>query len=345
MGDDGTGARLDRLRGGGAWRSLLSAQEFAALESVGFDPVGDVLGTVVAHTGYVSAGGKCTSASYASAATDLASAMGGKFNALLRKRSGVRRRAISRAIAECVAADGDGVVGMKLTVTPFPAGGTEYTVRGTAVRARTALRPAAPFASHISGQEFAMLLRAGWVPSGLVIGIALGARHDDQRTKSQARLLAASREITGYSHLVRDTRRDARKQLEKAAADCGGDGIVVDRITLRIGERECPSSEGAHDHVCEAVVLGTAIVPFTRTEQDRGSAPLAIMHLNPRSAGDPGLSMTHLPDDPERDEPETEPGGGHLDRFIAARAAARASGSPLSSGDAAFRPRRMDNDE
>jgi uncharacterized protein YbjQ (UPF0145 family) len=189
-----------------------------------------------------------------------------------------------------VAAGGDGIVGLRLAVTPFPAGGTEYTVRGTAVRARTALRPAAPFASHVSGQEFAMLLRAGWVPSGLVIGLALGARHDDQRTRSQARLLAASSEITGYSHLVRDTRRDARRQLEKAAADCGGSGIVVDRITLRVGERECPSSEGAHDHVCEAVVLGTAIVPFTRTEQDRGSAPLAVLHLNPRSAGDPGLA-------------------------------------------------------
>jgi hypothetical protein len=61
MGDGGAGgagARPGRPRGGGAWRSLLSAQEFAALESVGFDPVGDVLGTVVAHAGYVSAGGR-----------------------------------------------------------------------------------------------------------------------------------------------------------------------------------------------------------------------------------------------------------------------------------------------
>ena len=49
------------------------------------------------------------------------------------------------------------------------------------------IRPAAPFTSHVSGQEFAVLLPAGWVPAALVFGISLGSRHDDTRTRTQTR--------------------------------------------------------------------------------------------------------------------------------------------------------------
>jgi len=43
------GSRLERLRTAKAWGSLLSAQEFAVITGAGFDPVGQVLGTAVAH--------------------------------------------------------------------------------------------------------------------------------------------------------------------------------------------------------------------------------------------------------------------------------------------------------
>lgn len=313
-----------------AWGSLLSAQDFAAMSSVGFEPVGHVLGTSVVHLGYASRSGKCSGTASYTARTDLASATSGPFERLLRQRYAVRNRALSRAIEQCQALGGDGIVGLTLTITPFPAGGTEFTVQGTAVRARTELRPAAPFSSHLSAPEFARLLRAGWVPTALVFGIALGARHDDTRTRSQTRRTADG-EVRGWSQLVRDTRRDARRQLERAVAGQGAEGVVVSEITLHIGERECPADQG-HDHVAEAAIVGTTIVSFARSPGVGDQAPLTIMRVNPRTAP-AGLL-------PASTEPEGE--GGILDRLASARGARRASRSALSYGDSSGITKRSD---
>src|SRR5215469_18577499 len=45
-------ARLDEIRASGTWGSALSTDEFAAIKSVGFDPVGQVLGAAVYNMGY-----------------------------------------------------------------------------------------------------------------------------------------------------------------------------------------------------------------------------------------------------------------------------------------------------
>jgi uncharacterized protein YbjQ (UPF0145 family) len=163
------------------WDSLLSAQEFAALVGVGFDPVGQVFGAAVVHLGYANRGGQCSGTYSYTSRTDLASAGGGPFGARLRKLYGVRRQALSRALDECEELGGDGIVGARLTIRPFPAGGTEVTLQGTAVRARSSIRPVAPFVSHLSAQDFARLLRSGWTPVALVFGIALGARRTARR--------------------------------------------------------------------------------------------------------------------------------------------------------------------
>jgi uncharacterized protein YbjQ (UPF0145 family) len=333
---DAVGLRLERLRTTAAWGSLLSAPDFAAITSVGFDPVGQVLGACVVHLGYASRGGKCSGTGSYTSQTDLASATSGPFNLLLRQRYGVRHRALSRAIAECQALGGDGIVGVTLSIRPFPAGGTEVTVQGTAVRARTEIRPAAPFTAHVSAPEFASLLRVGWCPTALAFGISLGARHDDTRTRRQARLTATG-EVRGYSALVRDTRRDARKQLEKAIADQGADGVVVDEMTLHTGERECPAEQG-HDHVAEVAILGTTIVSFDRSQGAGDRAPLTIMRLNASPATTAGLR----PDSASQPAPQPDSEGRFLDRLASARAARRASRSTISSSDPAGISKKAD---
>jgi uncharacterized protein YbjQ (UPF0145 family) len=335
------GARLERLRTGTAWGSLLSVSEFAAISGAGFDPVGHVLGAAVVHLGYVGRTGRCSGSASYTPRSDLASAGGGPFGALLRKAYGVRRLALSRAVEECRALGGDGIVGVTLAIKPFPAGGTEFVLQGTAVRARSAIRPAAPFSSHLSGQEFALLLQAGWVPTALVFGISLGSRHDDTRTRRQTRRNADRREVRGYTELVKDTRRDARDQLKRAVAEHRGDGVVVDEMTLHIGERECPAVEGQHDHIAEAAILGTSIISFGRRPAAGNPTPLVIMRLNP-SAPAPADLLPARPSEPpaaahstepEEPEPGAMPEGGRLDRYIAARAAKRASHSVLSFSD------------
>lgn len=344
---DGTGGPASsRPHGSGAWGALLSAPEFAAIAEVGFEPVGQVLGTTVTHLGYVSQGGRC-SASTSYIRTDLASAGSGPFNVLLRKRYGIRRRILSRVAEECSALGGDGILGLKLSIRPFPAGGTEFTLRGTAVRARTRNpfgadgRLDAPFTSHVSGQEFAALLRSGWVPAGLVFAIALGARHPDMRTRDQAFKFARSGEVRGYAELVKDTRRDARDQLRQAVADQGADGVVVDDMTLHIGERECPAVEGDHDYVAEATISGTSIVSFGQTPAAMDGAPLVIMRLNPPPPAVGEVRPAHSPELPAEPSPgegpssQPEPEAGRLERYLAVRAAKRASRSGYSSRDSA----------
>jgi uncharacterized protein YbjQ (UPF0145 family) len=317
-------------RAGATWGSLLSTQDFAAITSVGFEPVGSVLGAVVVHLGYVTQRAKCSAIGTYTPGTDLASASADSFNALLRKRYGVRRQALSRAIEECQALGGDGIVGVTLSIRPFPAGGTEFSVMGTAIRARTGIHPAAPFTSHLSAEAFARLLRSGWVPTALVFGIALGARHDDARTRKQARRKATG-EVRGYSQLIRETRRDARVQLEQAVAAQGADGVVVDEMTLHIGERECPTEEGSRDHMAEATIMGTTIAAFARSPDAGGWGPLTIMPLNPSPTASTGLR----PVSPPESEPQPDSEAGLLDRFLSAWAARRAAHAPVAFSDSA----------
>jgi uncharacterized protein YbjQ (UPF0145 family) len=344
MADQGTdvtaaaaGSPAERPPGGATWGSLLSVQDFAAIASVGFHPAGHVLGAAVVHLGYVSRGGRCSSMGSYTSQTDLASAESGPFNLLLRKRYGVRQQVLSRAIEQCEALGADGIVGMTLSIRPFPAGGTEFSVQGTAVRARTGIRPATPFTSHLSAPEFARLLRGGWVPTSLVFGIALGARHDDKRTRSQTGR-AATGEVRGYSELVKDTRRDARKQLEKAVAGQGADGVVVGEMTLHTGERECPTQEGMHDHVAEATILGTAIAAFGTSPRTGDQAPLTIVHLNPAAVATAGLRPDSAPSPPEQTDSE----GGLADRLASAWAARSAARSTVSHGDSAGISKKAD---
>jgi uncharacterized protein YbjQ (UPF0145 family) len=319
---------------------LLSAPEFAAVAGAGFDPVGHVFGTAVAYLGFVSVASKCSGSWSYTGRTDIASAAGGPFNALLRKLYGVRRLALSRAVAKCEELGGDGIVGVTLSIRPFPAGGTEFTFAGTAVRARTAIRPAAPFTSHVSGQEFATLLRAGWMPTALVFGIALGSRHDDSRTRSQTRRAQGNREVRGYTALVRDTRRDARDQMEHEVAAKGGTGVVVDEMTLRITERECPTVEGQHDHMAEATFLGTSIVSLGRPARAADGEPLTVMHLNPTGQAPRGLHWFESP----AAAPDAMPEGHLLDRYISDRPAARASRDVYAMSDTESLSKKIDTE-
>jgi uncharacterized protein YbjQ (UPF0145 family) len=275
-------ARMAEIKASHTWGSALSAQEFNAIKGVGFDPVGQVLGTAVFHIGYTGSW-SCSGAwsFYGGGRTDVSSATWAPFSALVKTMYGARRLALSRAVAECDMLGGDGIVGVKLKVGRFPAGGMEFTALGTAVRAQSTTRPRKPFTSHVSGQEFAKLVHNGWMPTSLAIGISVSSRHDDWRTYNQTRWSAGNAEVTGYTELINHARHDARDQLRKdAQTHGGGDGIVVDEMELRIGERECPSYENQRDHIAEAVFLGTSIVRFNRTTPAGPPKPLTIMKLN-----------------------------------------------------------------
>ncbi|MEU9720582.1 heavy metal-binding domain-containing protein [Streptomyces sp. NPDC047976] len=276
---------MTRQLADGPWDSTLSTGEFAAVAGVGFEPVGQVLGTAVfnlGNTGAWACPGAWTTAGGPSSPWDPSLAP------LAKAVHAARRLAVARAVAECRTLHGDGIVGVRLTADPFPAGGTEFTAIGTAVRAvQSRIRPRQPFASHLGGQDFARLLHAGWVPTGLAFGVSLAIRHDDWRASGLTgrRRFAGNQEVDGHTRLLGHVRREARARLALDARRHGGgdgvvgDGVVGDDICLDVRETECPGSGSARDLIAEAVFVGTSIARFGRSGRPATTGPLTIMRL------------------------------------------------------------------
>jgi uncharacterized protein YbjQ (UPF0145 family) len=144
----------------------------------------------------------------------------------------------------------------------------------------------------LSGQDFAKLIMAGWVPAGLVLGVAIGACHDDWRTTRQTRRWSGNREIAGWTDVVNQSRRDARGRLDLDVQRLGAEGAVVASMQLRVSVRDCPAQAGRRDHIIEASILGTAVARFAQA----GQAPrLRQGAEGGQSHGLGGLALAALP--------------------------------------------------
>ena len=292
-------ARMAEIRRSGTWGSALTTDEFAAIRSVGFEPVGQVLGACVYNIGYTG-GYNCPGAwgswGYVPArtTTQVSGRSGfGSYGPLVQAMYEARHKALDRMTAECEELGGHGVVGVRLSIGGFPAGGLEFKAIGTAIRApgvspvsawaRRGGRPKRPFTSDLSGQDFTKLIMKGWAPAGLALGISIGSRHDDWLTVGQTRWGAGNAEVVGFTELVNDARHDARLQLERDVTRLGGEGVVIADMEMHVRERECPVQEGRRDHIVEVTTIGTAIVRFSDAEQRHSGPTLAVMSLNPES--------------------------------------------------------------
>ena len=292
---------MAEIRRSGTWGSALTSDEFAAIRSVGFEPVGQVLGAAVYNIGYTG-GYNCPGAwggyGYggvipARTTTQVSSRGGfGSFAPLVQTMYQARHKALDRMTKECEELGGHGVVGVLLTIGSFPAGGLEFKAIGTAIRA-PGVPPMSGWAQHgktrkraftsdLSGQDFTKLIMKGWVPAGLALGISIGSRHDDWLTVGQTRWGAGNAEVVGYTELVNDARHDARIQLERDVQRIGGEGVVIASMEMNVRERECPVAEGRRDHIVEATNIGTAIARFSDGEQAHSGSTLAIMSLDPQ---------------------------------------------------------------
>jgi uncharacterized protein YbjQ (UPF0145 family) len=283
-------ARMAALRSSGTWGSALTAGEFAAIRSVGFEPVGQVFGAAVYSAGSGS-GYSCPGARGSSGdglpprpAIQVSGQGGvGSFGPLVQTMDLARHTAVGRMMTECAELGGHGVVGVRVSRGAFPLGGPQFTALGTAVRAPGAAHgPPVPFTAEVRGQDFAKLIMAGWVPAGLVLGISIGSRHDDRTTARQARWSSGNAEVTGWTELVSQSRQDARRQLESDVKRLGAEGVVTATMQMRVRERDCPGTTGRRDHIVEATLTGTAVVRFSHTGQRRDGPARPIMPLGPQ---------------------------------------------------------------
>ena len=281
---------MAKIRSSGTWGSSLTSGEFAAIRSAGFEPVGQVLGAAVYAAGAASgsycpaAGGSPAAGMPGPSAAQVPGQGGpGSFGPLVEAMYQARRTAIDRMTVECARLGGHGVVGVRLSRGSFPLGGLEFTAIGTAVRAPdAAYGRREPFTSDLSGQDFAKLIMAGWVPAGLALGISIGSRHDDRTTARQARWGSGNAEIAGWTELVNRSRHDARRQLESEVKRLGAEGVVIAAMQLRVSQRDCPVTVGRRDHVVETTLIGTAIAGFSPARRCHAGPALAVMPLDPQ---------------------------------------------------------------
>jgi uncharacterized protein YbjQ (UPF0145 family) len=264
-------ARMERARTDQVVTSLLSPGGQAGVSSVGLEPVGEVMGCIVERIGWAGWGG-CglmgmgmgMGGGFGMSAPTVTSGGGGYsgyrpyVDALYRGYD----TALARLLMEAQALGADGVVGVTWTQQRLGEGDAhEFVARGTAVRARSQTRPAYLFSTDLPGSEVARLLRAGWVPAGLEIGISVSIRHDDYQTRLAARSWSGQNiEVQGYTELVTYARADARRRFEQRVARHGADAATVSDMSLHVWSIE--PSDGHVDHVAHATVIGNAVLRF-----------------------------------------------------------------------------------
>jgi uncharacterized protein YbjQ (UPF0145 family) len=268
---------MNSADGSRAWGSALSVDAFAAVRSVRFEPVGQVFGAAVYYLATV-AGVSCPGTTGASYPVRDAGPAGRLGQSLLAGR----RTALDRMTGECAELGGHGVVGTALRVTEIPAtsltaAAIEFTVTGTAVRAMDRPALASPFATELSGSDFAKLVLAGWMPAGIALGVSVAGLHDQLVTTTSGSWGTGNAEVPTYTGLISAARSAARVQLEESVRELGADGVVASALSLRVSSDRCHAHAAATDHFAEAVITGTAVARIGEaTGPTRG---LAVLHL------------------------------------------------------------------
>lgn len=244
-----------------AWGSTLSVAELAAIRSCGFRPVGQVMGSCVHQfwpgiygTGMYGGAGIMGGGLYGgySLTQELP-----EYAGALRR---ARRLALDRMSAE--AAGAHGVVGVRLNLRRVDVGASviEFTALGTAVQA-DGLTPEPgfrPFLSLLSGTDFARLLRSGYVPCGVVMGVCALWVASGWRTAMQLGSWYGQ-EVQQYSEAAMRARDLAMASLRRDMAEVSADGAVGGDVTMEIHEWE--GGRGP-EHMVEFLSLGTAVTRF-----------------------------------------------------------------------------------
>jgi uncharacterized protein YbjQ (UPF0145 family) len=234
-------ARMKQDAARGFFTSDLSVNEFLLVKESGFDPVGLVLGSSIYHIGFQQS------------AWNRNQEMGVLTQAMYH----ARELAMTRMEEEADQLGADGVVGVRMEIGRYDWGPdlAEFIAVGTAVKHREGVLHRAPtgrpFTSDLSGQDFAALLRAGYRPTGLVMGNCVYhvARQGMMQTLRQA---GRNVEQPQFTQALYEARELAMERLQNEADELQSEGIVGARIIER--------SHGWGSHVIEFFAIGTAVI-------------------------------------------------------------------------------------
>ncbi len=272
-------ARMSRTRASGLTTSMLSIGGGLGLESVGFVPVSEVMGSSVVQLGWIGFGG-CGYGGYglgfgagrygpATTVTSRTSTYGA-YTPYVRALEYGYAAALGRMVAEAQQLGAHGVVDVQLNVRHLSGGAREFVALGTAVRGLIPAGspvPTAPFTTQLSGADVTKALRSGWAPVSIVVAISVGLRHDDLYSRRQF-MTWSNVEMDGYTELVTMVRNESREIFADHVGASGATRAYVTSLNLHIWSIE--PSDGHRDHVAESVMIGGGLIDFAH-----GSHPVA----------------------------------------------------------------------
>jgi uncharacterized protein YbjQ (UPF0145 family) len=296
--------RLDRLSKRRIQSGMQSVGDVAALSSVGFRQVSEVIGAVansVTPQGFYAAAppmGRTASGSAGYRDAEYRGPAGNRYLTMPTYTSSTApvsvgtpptitalkagyRTALSRLVAEATAVGADGVVGVQLNRTVSQYGGAElwtFLAIGTAIRSVGFAHTEHPFTTDLSGAQVAAGMRNGWIPLTMLIVPCMAIKWIDLASRYQNRRLAPNGEVAALTDLINTCRHQARQDFARSARNAHADAAVLTDMTLSMHH------SGAEPVATATVtVSGTALGQFrTRSDNPRS---LTIMPLTKGRTG------------------------------------------------------------
>jgi uncharacterized protein YbjQ (UPF0145 family) len=245
--------RLRELRGtrgadggrGVSFTSDLSVNGFALCHQLGLEPLSQVMGSSIYQMGYQSAWGQMQGGYGGGAMIEL--------DTLSQALNEVRERALHRLAEEAHQIGADAVVGVETRAGESELGGgggqlaLEHMVLGTAVRRKDA-RSEQPVMTELSVADYALLLRAGIEPAGIVAWSSvffssyayrgmLGAGPGGMGSMQPY-------ELSEFTQALYNARERTMGQINRQAAALGASGVVGVRIGHTIRPHTLSSGMG-----------------------------------------------------------------------------------------------------
>ena len=263
--------RLDRAVRSGVRTSLLSVPSAVGIGAVGLEPIGEVMGCTV-RSGVARPPSRPRYEGWE---------LRYNFDLLARPyldtlRTG-HNSALARMRREAKVLGADGIVEVKLTRRELD-GCDEFVAMGTAVRARSKVRPKSLFTTELSGGDVAKLILSGWAPVRVLWAVATRARYkgfDRQLAQLRIPFRVSNMELDLYTGLINDVRSDARRAFDEMIGAAHADGGVVSDLSLSTWE------PGESVVTALAVVYGTAVAQF-RPPDPAPAQTLTVMPLRRR---------------------------------------------------------------
>jgi uncharacterized protein YbjQ (UPF0145 family) len=239
--------------------SNLSPNEFLLTHQVGYEPLGQVMGTTVYHVGWQWMPGQ--SWGYLDPATGLPPSQ--ELSTITEAYQHARFLAFNRLKQEAALLRADGVVGVRFERIQgnLPAGTFEFKAVGTAVRRRGAPPVASDiFVSNLNGQDHWMLRSAGMRPIGFVFGNCSWYQVSSWRNQMLAGGSWVNRELPDFTQGIYNARELAMQRMYREAQSLGARGVVG--VTIE-PETEIVESESNNnrrqDLIARFTIFGTAV--------------------------------------------------------------------------------------